>query len=349
VDIREQDDDADAEPRHIDLRGEQRRRYLRMAAACAGFAAASVLLVLLNTESVNAGDWTFLAVWAALLLAIALYYLRTAYGWVHLDEDGLRTSRWLRGRHVPLVDIEDIDTRRWNGRGGFVTVARVHLRSGRTYYLPAPRATTESTMDTFDRELARLRRFAGVAELRHPAFIATPLTTELTDLDFDAYLASPEVIRVHSDGRWPIDGFTRDEDRRQIAKHQADHEAGRAFTFLLLDPSRREAVGCLYLNPLHDYLQRTGADQETMDRFPDGTMMVTYWIRQDRQGSGLSATVAEAVNAWLLDEWPFEAHLFRLLPAEGETREAVERLDVEPVALNLPGDKRPYLWFSAGW
>jgi RimJ/RimL family protein N-acetyltransferase len=250
---------------------------------------------------------------------------------------------------VDLADIEDIDTRTWRARAGFVTVARLHLRNGRTYYLPAPRATTHSTMATFERELGQLERFVEIArtfELRRPAFIATPLTTELIELDFDAYMASPEVIRVHSDGRWPTGGFTRDDDRRLIARHQADHEARRAFTFLLLDPARREAVGCLYLNPLHDYLVRTGASKATMRRFPAGTMMVTYWIRQDRRGSGLSAAVAEGVNAWLLKDWPLEAHLFRFLPAEDETREAVERLALRPVKLALPGEPRPYLWYG---
>jgi RimJ/RimL family protein N-acetyltransferase len=150
---------------------------------------------------------------------------------------------------------------------------------------------------------------------------------------------------VHSDEQWPTDGFTREEDRRQVVKHQADHEARRAFTFLLLDPAGREAVGCLYLSPLHDYLVRTGASRATMRRFPATTMMVTYWIRQDRQGSGLSATVAEAVNDWLLEDWSFEAHVFRFLPAEHETREAMERLDLQRVSLVLPGEKRPYLWY----
>ena len=74
--------------------------------------------------------------------------------------------------------------------------------------------------------------------LVHPAFVAVPLTPANVELDYAAYMASPAVIRVHSDGRWPVDGFTLEDDRSQAAAHHAEHQARRAFTFLLLDPAQ---------------------------------------------------------------------------------------------------------------
>jgi hypothetical protein len=46
-----------------------------------------------------------------------------------------------------------------------------------------------------------------------------------------------------------------------------------------------------------------------------------------------------------VEDWPFGEHLFRLLPAERETRDAMKRLDLQPVSLLLPDEKRPYLWY----
>ena len=181
------------------------------------------------------------------------------------------------------------------------------------------------------------------SHLMHEAFVATPLTTDLVALDYAAYMASPEVISVHSDGRWPVDGFTLEENGKQAAKHQADHEAHRAFAFLLLDPSRRKSLGCLYLNPLHDYLRRVGADLETLTRFPAASAMVTFWLRHDHQE--LAEVVEKAVNAWLLNAWPLKGHLFRLLPNEHASRMALERLQLPRVTLQLAGEERPYLWY----
>jgi hypothetical protein len=99
-----------------------------------------------------------------------------------------------------------------------------------------------------------LERGAAVpTELQHDRFVATPLTVATAALDYASYMASPDVIRVHSDGRWPTEGFTLDDDLELVARHQVDHENRRAFTFVLLTPSRTEALGCVYVNPLREY------------------------------------------------------------------------------------------------
>ena len=55
------------------------------------------------------------------------------------------------------------------------------------------------------------------AGLHHERFVATPLTTDTAALDYASYMASPEVIRVHSDGRWPVEGLTLEDDLELVA------------------------------------------------------------------------------------------------------------------------------------
>lgn len=185
--------------------------------------------------------------------------------------------------------------------------------------------------------------------LKHPKFIATPLTPDVAELDYAAYMASLDVIRVHSDGRWPVDGFTLADDLVLVAKHQADHESHRAFAFVLLAPSKSEALGCLYLNPLREYLSRVQADRHLIDALPPASAIVTFWLRQDQQDTGLAAVVVEAVNDWLLDDWPLAMHLFRVSPHERSSRMALEHLQLHQTHLTLPGEARPYLWYGPGW
>jgi RimJ/RimL family protein N-acetyltransferase len=190
------------------------------------------------------------------------------------------------------------------------------------------------------------RRTAVPTALRHPAFVATPLTTDLAPLDYAAYMASPDVINRHSDGRWQVAGFTLDDDVELIAQHQADHESNRAFTFSLLDPTESHALGCLYLNSLHGYLERVGAAAEVLTAIPTAAAMVTFWLRQDEQGSDLAEAVVGAVNDWLVDAWPLDSHLFRVLPGESSSRAALERNGLQRRELELPGERRPYLWYE---
>lgn len=183
--------------------------------------------------------------------------------------------------------------------------------------------------------------------LRHERFLATPLVREVAELDYASYMASPQVIGVHSDGRWPVEDFRLEDDLELVAKHQADHQARRAFTFVLLAPTRAEALGCLYLNPLRDYLCRVRADAGFVDGLPTASAMVTFWLRQDQQETELADVVVEAVNDWLKTEWPLRLCIFRILPNEWSSREALDRLNLERIELTLPGEKRPYLWYRS--
>jgi RimJ/RimL family protein N-acetyltransferase len=182
--------------------------------------------------------------------------------------------------------------------------------------------------------------------LRHERFVMTPLTSGIAALDYASYMASPDVIRVHSDGRWPVHGFTFADDLELVAQHEDDHKLRRAFTFVLLAPSRTEALGCLYINPLREYLLRAEAPRHVVADLPLDSAMVTFWLRQDQQNTDLADVVVKAVDDWILHEWPMSAHLFRVLPGEQSSCAALDRLGLRQVRLALPGDERPYIWYQ---
>ena len=182
--------------------------------------------------------------------------------------------------------------------------------------------------------------------LRHERFVAVPLTTTTAALDYASYMASPEVIRAHSDGRWPVEGFTFSDDLELVAKHEDDHKSRRAFTFVLLVPSWSEALGCLYINPLREYLLRAQAPRHLVDETPLDSAMVTFWLRQDQQHTDLAEVVVKAVNDWILNEWPLSAHLFRVLPGERSSCVALDGLGWRKLVLALPGEERPYIWYQ---
>lgn len=182
--------------------------------------------------------------------------------------------------------------------------------------------------------------------LVHERFVATPLTAATARLDYASYRSSPDVIRVHSDGRWPMEDFTFEDDLALVAVHEDDHRTRRAFTFVLLSPPRTEAVGCLYLNPLDRYLRDAGADRTMLEATPPTAAMVTFWVRQDLQDTDLPDVVARAVDHWIRDDWPLPSHVFRVLPDEHSSRRALDRLDLKRLRLRLPGERRPYLWYQ---
>lgn len=74
--------------------------------------------------------------------------------------------------------------------------------------------------------------------------------------------------------------------------------------------------------------------------------MVSFWIRQDQQDTGLPDVFAEGINTWLITAWPLKTHLFRFLPGERSSRAALERLEVRQILLRLPDEEPPHLWYQ---
>jgi RimJ/RimL family protein N-acetyltransferase len=169
--------------------------------------------------------------------------------------------------------------------------------------------------------------------LRSDTFTIEPLTVANAELDYECYMASPDVIRIHSDGRWPVEGFTLAQDLELIRQHEIDHQAGTSFAFVLLDPAGDNALGCVYLNP-------------SPRGMPIASARTTFWIRQDLQRTDLPRDVAGEVNRWLLDDWPLDTHVFRVLPDEESSVTALDGIGCRRIDLDLPDEPRPYLWFA---
>ncbi|TQL70206.1 hypothetical protein FB381_4135 [Nocardioides albertanoniae] len=179
------------------------------------------------------------------------------------------------------------------------------------------------------------------------AFVLEPLRPDLIDLDTEAYLTSPDVIREHSCGRWPVVGFGREDNLPLVIRHWSDHQARRAFTYLFLDPEGTSSLGCLYVQPLFPYLESMGADAQTLLRYAGGaTARVSYWLRQD-SGPELAASVAERVDEWLRTSWPLDSYLYRATPEEEFTVSSLDRLPLDRVVIDLPAEPHSYLWWSA--
>ncbi len=159
--------------------------------------------------------------------------------------------------------------------------------------------------------------------LQHPRFRAVPLRHDNAAADYAAYMASPDVIRVHSDGRWPVEGFTFADNLTLVRRHMDDHEQGLSFTFTLMDPTEVESLGCLYVNPLRDFLERVNAPTDFVSQFTNRSAMVTFWLRQDQQDTDLAEVVVGTVHRWLSQEWQLDRHAFRNLPGEESSLRAL--------------------------
>lgn len=176
-----------------------------------------------------------------------------------------------------------------------------------------------------------------VGELR-----IVPLSIDLIDLDLAAYHASPRAIRAHSAGRWPSTlGLA--EARRLMAIHEAEHVAGTAYASAVLDRDGKHELGCVYLRPLGEFLERTGTRLHTDGIDPDRCAIVTFWLIDDDRRPPTPRILRE-IRRWV-SAWGAADPVYRCLPAEVSTLAALDaESGLRPIVMTDQGP--PYLWFA---
>lgn len=123
-----------------------------------------------------------------------------------------------------------------------------------------------------------------------PEFVLEPLGPEHNDRDYEAWTSSLEHITATPGfpwGSWPHD-MTPDENRADLERHADDFRDRKGFTYTVLDPARRDVIGCVYIYPARD---------------PGYDAQARSWVRQSH--AQLDAGLWRAVSDWLADDWPF--------------------------------------------
>jgi hypothetical protein len=137
------------------------------------------------------------------------------------------------------------------------------------------------------------------ADFAHPvvvpvadAYHLRPITAADTDLDYPAVMGSRErLFSIFGDAwGWPPATLTHQQDRDDLARHQAEIAAHQSFNYALFDDAETALLGCVYIDPP----ERAGADAE-----------ISWWVIDDRVGTDLEHALDALVPQWIAGSWPF--------------------------------------------
>ena len=137
------------------------------------------------------------------------------------------------------------------------------------------------------------------ADFVHPARAELPTGHHLrpirasdVDLDYPAVMGSRERLwsMFGEPWGWPPPSMTVEEDRVDLARHEAEMESHRSFNYALFDAAEETLLGCVYVDPP----ERAGADAE-----------ISWWVVDPLAGTEVERTLDEFVPRWIADRWPF--------------------------------------------
>ena len=162
-------------------------------------------------------------------------------------------------------------------------------------------------------------------ELRTDECLLRPLRATDVELDYDAVIASRELLLVGSGGRWPAAGFSLADNLADLERHEREHEERVAFTYTVLMPDGARCLGCVYINPLRPMLRRLArrgtyaaapGEEDRADDDPawrdarDDEAVVSFWVRPEGVTHDLDRRLLAALLAWFEREWAFSRVAF---------------------------------------
>lgn len=124
-----------------------------------------------------------------------------------------------------------------------------------------------------------------------------PIRADDVDLDMKAVMGSQERLwSIYGKAwGWPPASMTAEQDREDLAHHEAEIERHESFNYALFDTGETELLGCVYIEPP----QKSGTDAE-----------VSWWVVDWLVGGPVEAALDELVPRWLAEAWPLDSVRF---------------------------------------
>jgi hypothetical protein len=124
-----------------------------------------------------------------------------------------------------------------------------------------------------------------------------PIRADHVEIDYPAVMGSRERLwaKYGEAWGWPPESMTFEQDREDLAHHEAEIAAHETFNYAVLDEDETELLGCVYIDPPDD-------------RSPAGTdAVVSWWVVDKAAGTELERALDDFVPRWLAETWGLRA------------------------------------------
>ena len=123
-----------------------------------------------------------------------------------------------------------------------------------------------------------------------------PIRATDVDIDYPAVMGSRERLwaKYGEAWGWPPETMTYEEDRVDLARHEAEIATHETFNYAILDENETKLLGCVYIDPPDE-------------RSPPGARaVVSWWVVDEAVGTDLEQALQDFVPQWLTDTWQLD-------------------------------------------
>lgn len=148
--------------------------------------------------------------------------------------------------------------------------------------------------------------------LRTAEFAMRPITVDDAAADYDAVMATRDLLREWEQTGWPADDFTVEANRADLEGLARRHEEGRAFTFTIRDPDDVACLGCVYVFPTEAaFLAAAHVSPLNDETWEDVDAVVYFWVRAAPSNARpLDAQLLSALRSWFREDWSLHSTVY---------------------------------------
>lgn len=178
-------------------------------------------------------------------------------------------------------------------------------------------------------------------------FLLRPLRSTDVDLDYEAVMENPAMLRLSGGGVWPADDFTREANLADLIIHEKEHADGVAFTYTVMNPAQNLCLGCVYVNQLSNTHRLTRVAEAAADGPDDRAVIIRYWVRRSQIGDDLDWRLVTSLITWFSDSWRLDHVYFRAHARDKRQQELMKRANLNlAYTLEVPGRQGPFWAFG---
>jgi len=157
-------------------------------------------------------------------------------------------------------------------------------------------------------------------ELKTEEFNLRPLRASHAEIDYAAVMESKLMLRIMSQSSWPPDDFTLEMNRKDLERHEEEHNGRTAFTYTVLDPTESICLGCVYIKHLKE--GPMGGNRAAMLRF---------WVRQSYLDRDLDRHLLKSLIDWFRNDWVFSRVVLTIGDADERQNQLVSDMSLQLV------------------
>lgn len=142
------------------------------------------------------------------------------------------------------------------------------------------------------------------------------------------------------------EGFPKEENLKQISRHEEDHNKKLEFAFTILDIDETECYGCIFIKPLVPFLKFAFFNDRFFEHWPleQTAPGVSFWITPTGWKRNLYEKLLEELPKWFKREWPYDNwYMLGMRPSEEEIK-TISRFNLEQKFALQFEDQKYLLW-----